>query len=640
MSATGGQTSIDIEKLTVSVEKTLIHEEEFDKIKEKLFMWLKIESTFAGDDKKERGNVMAIIGIDLGTTNSLAAVWKNGKSVLIPNSFGEYLTPSVVSIEEDGTVLVGQVARERLISHPERTVSSFKRFIGTEKKYTINGESYTPEDLSALVLRKLKEDAEIFLNETVEEAVISVPAYFNDRQRSATKRAGQLAGLVVERLINEPSAAALACRMADDDEDKQFLVFDFGGGTLDVSVVECFDNIVSITAVCGDNHLGGNDFDFEIAKRFCKENEIDMEQLSPQKTAILLRQAEQCKIMLQKQESVLMVMNVEGLLGTMPLSNSKLIKISADLFQKMHRPIRHALADGGLSLEDIDDIILVGGSCKMPSVRRYLSHITRKPPANPTSPDTVVALGAGMYAGMKMRSEDIKDVLLTDICPFTLGTDVYNRSCPSQSLMAPIIERNSVLPTSKSQCFFTSVDGQNKICVGIFQGENRYCQENLKLGEIVIDVPPAPRGEEMIEVRFTYDINGILEVEASSPTTKQVQRTVIIEKGSGLSDDAIQKRLKKLSELKIHPRELEENKLIVARGERLYQETLGGTRAAVGQALDWFQAALASQEDLRIAKEKRRVENFFDQVEEGMDPFDSFLYGTDFDSDGDEWDSI
>ena len=563
---------------------------------------------------------MAIIGIDLGTTNSLVSVWQNGRSVLIPNPLGEYLTPSAVSLEEDGTVLVGKAARERLISHPEQSVASFKRAMGTDQRFRLGSREFTPEELSSLVLRRLREDAEQFLGEPVAEAVVSVPAYFTDRQRAATKRAGELAGLRVERLINEPSAAALACRMAQGEEDRSCLVFDFGGGTLDVSVVDSFENIVSILAVSGDNRLGGNDFDRCIAGYFCAENGLSFQSLSPVQQALLLKQAELAKIALASQETVMLVLTGEGASGSLALSRQKFIEISASLFQRMTRPVRRALADSGLTPEGLNDIVLVGGSCKMPAASRWITKFLGKKPVPLGSPDTVVALGAGIYAAMKERRAELKEMVLTDICPFTLGTGVLNPGDPNRPLLAPIIERNSILPTSKSQRFYTIRDGQTKICVDIYQGEGLHCDENLRLGEVNIPIPPAPKGQENVDVRFTYDINGILEVEVCNQSSGRSERAVIVGKESGFSSEEAARRLQELSSLKINPRTQEENRLALARGERLYQETLGEARQKVAQAVGWFEQVLARQEPLHIAKSRKRFLELLDLLEAGSFP--------------------
>lgn len=555
---------------------------------------------------------MAIIGIDLGTTNSLAAVWRNGRSELIPNAAGEVLTPSVVSVDEDGSILVGRAARDRLISHPERTAARFKRHMGTSRTYPLGDRTFTPEDLSALVLRALREDAETYLGEPVEEAVVSVPAYFAEAQRAATKRAAALAGLKVERLVNEPSAAAVAGRIGQGEEDRVSLVFDLGGGTLDVSLVERFGDVVSVTAVSGDNRLGGADFDLAIARGFCEDCGLEFEDLPPRRRELLLRQAETCKMALTNQELVIMSVDDGTVSAALTLSNEWLIRKCGALFRRMTAPIRRVFLDGGVSPRELDDLIMVGGSSHMPAVRRYIARALQKEPAGDGSPDTAVALGAGVCAGMKARAEDLRELVVTDVCPFTLGVARYNESEPGRDLMSPIIERNSVLPSSKMGVYYTVRDGQDKVDVRIYQGENRYCGDNALLGELRLPVPPAPRGQQSVRIRFTYDINGLLEVEAVNEAG-QAERLVL--QNQDMTPEEAERRLRELSRLKLHPREQEACRAMVARGERLYAVTVGELRERVGALLDWYQRVLSTQEALKIAKATKRLDRFFDQAE-------------------------
>ncbi len=555
---------------------------------------------------------MAIIGIDLGTTNSLAAVWRGGRSELIPNAAGEYLTPSVVSVDEDGSILVGAAARDRLISHPERTAAGFKRSMGSSRRYELGGKSFTAEDLSAFVLRRLREDAESYLGEVVEEAVISVPAYFAEAQRAATKRAGALAGLTVERLVNEPSAAAVAGHIGEGDQDKLCLVFDFGGGTLDVSLVERFDNVVSVTAVSGDNLLGGRDFDESIARGFCEDCGLDFDALPRQRQESLRRQAESCKMALTSRESVIMAVSDEEISASLVLTNEWLIRKSSALFQRVLAPVRKVFLDASLSAGDLDELVMVGGSSRMPAVRRYIAKALQREPAAGAQPDTAIAVGAGICAGMKARVRDLRELVLTDVCPFTLGIATLNHAEQSRDLMSPIIERNSVLPTSKEGVYYTAYDGQKAIEVKVYQGEQRYCGDNTYLGCLEIAVPPAPRGQQSIRVRFTYDINGLLEVEVAG---KDGQQARLVLQGSGMSEQEVAQRLKELSSLKLHPREQEGPRNLIARGQRLYAMTVGSMREQVAQILDWFQGELVSQESIRIAKACRKVDAFFDRVE-------------------------
>ena len=578
---------------------------------------------------------MAMIGIDLGTTNSLAAVWKDGKSVLIPNAFGDLLTPSAVSLDEDGTILVGKVAKERLISHPECSVTAFKRLMGTTAKLQLGEQAFSPEELSSFVLRRLKEDAEAYLGEPVTEAVISVPAYFNDNQRSATKLAAQLAGLHTERLVNEPSAAALACRFQDTGKDQSFLVFDFGGGTLDVSVVDCFDTVIEIAAVAGDNRLGGNDFDEAIARHFCKINGQELAQLSPTEQAILLKQAQLCKEILTHRGQAAMMQDSPKFPNPLLLNNKLLLEISAPFFQRMERVIARALTDGGHTVGEIDKVLLVGGSCHMPVVQSYIAHLLGREIARLGSPDTVVAQGVGVYAGIKARGEELKDIMMTDVCPFTLGVEVYSHEKEKLSHIAPMIERNSVLPVSVEHPFYTLSDNQKRITISVYQGEAYFARENLKLGELEVEVPPKPKGEEQVLVRFTYDINGILEVEVQSPSTKEKKRQVIVGQRLHLSQEEIDARLMELQRLKIHPADQEENRLVLARGERIYTESLGPVREQTGRCLAYLREAMDSQSPTRIRRAREESTRFFDAVEQ------QFLDGGlpfDFDPEDDEED--
>ena len=556
---------------------------------------------------------MAIIGIDLGTTNSLAAVWRNGKSELIPNGLGEYLTPSVVSVDDDGSILVGAAARDRLISHPERTAAGFKRSMGTGRQYELGGRVFTAEDLSSFVLRRLREDAEAYLGEVVDEAVVSVPAYFAEAQRAATKRAGALAGLTVERLVNEPSAAAVAGRIGEGEEDKMCLVFDFGGGTLDVSLVERFENVVSVTAVSGDNRLGGQDFDLAIAKAFCEDCGVDFDALTPRRQEMIVGQAERCKIALTVQEPVIMAVDDGEIAASLTLTHEWVIRKCAALFRRLTAPIQRVFLDAGVSARELDDLVMVGGSSHMPVVRRYISRFLGMEAAEDSRPDTAIALGAGICAGMKARASGLRELVLTDVCPFTLGIASYNENEPSRHLMSPLIERNSVLPSSKMGVYYTARDNQKEVEIQIYQGENRYCAENTLLGRLELPVPPAPRGQQSVRVRFTYDINGLLEVEAANEAGR-MSRLVLQNKD--MSQEEVQRRLKELEGLKLHPREQEGPRALLARGERLFAVTVGELRERVARMLDWYQDQLSSQEPLRVAKAGRKMERFFDLVED------------------------
>lgn len=561
---------------------------------------------------------MAIIGIDLGTTNSLASVWKDGKCILIPNRFSEYLTPSVVSMDEDGNFYTGKIAKERLISHPRDTAALFKRTMGTKKTYTLAHKPYSSEELSSFIIRQLVEDAQEFLKEPIEEAIISVPAYFNDHQRSATKNAGALANIKVERLINEPSAAALYAR--NGQEDATFLVFDFGGGTLDISIVECFENVISILAVSGNNHLGGSDFDEIIARSFCEENGLSFDMLAQGDKAILLRQAEECKMTLTVQEEVTHTFTLQDTKYSYTIDNQKLIFLSASIFECILEPIQKAMRDADVTMEDLKHIILVGGSSKMPIVRSFLEQETMLTIEEDITPDTIVANGIGVYTGIKSRKEDIKDVVLSDICPFTLGIAVNNPNDPKHSLMHTIIERNTILPSSMEHSFFTVRDFQSEVSIRIYQGESMYCHKNLLLAEKKVKVKKAKKGEFPIQVRFTYDINGILDVDIKDSAQGHVEKLLITNEAAALTKEQIEERLQELQKLKVHPREQERNKLLLAKIERLFEETIGEERDFIQSLGIRFEKVLTTQQLLKIDKERLRIEEDIKSIEERLHP--------------------
>lgn len=529
-----------------------------------------------------------IIGIDLGTTNSLAAVWQDGKSVLIPNAFGEYLTPSVVSVDENGTVYVGKSAKERLVTHPNETAGVFKRFMGTSKKYQLSGKTFLPEELSALVLKKLKEDAERYLGEEVEEAIISVPAYFNDMARNATKRAGRIAGWNVERIINEPSAAALACQNAKQSEEATMLVFDFGGGTLDVSLVDCFDNVIEIMAISGDNRLGGQDFDDMIADYFLKAQGLEAKELAPETVGIVRQCAEQCKRDLTEDQTARMVVNCTEIHAEMEIGRKDVVNFCARIFERIGKPIRQVLADGYMPVEQISDVVLVGGSCKMPLVQQYIAHVLKRDDIDTIDPDHVIALGCGVCAGIKERNVQIKDMLLTDICPFSLGVAVQNYENSDELKMSFIIERNSPLPVSKKSIFYPHQDNQAKVLLQIYQGESLYVADNLELGKLEIWIPPMPKMQMPLEVCFTYDINGILEVEVNILATKEHRRMVIVNEELSITEEQIQAKLREFQEIKMNPSDEEENQYIMDWGSRLYMQCTGELQMEIGRKLDYF----------------------------------------------------
>lgn len=568
-------------------------------------------------------NNMAVIGIDLGTTNSLVSVCRENGVQLIPNVFGEVLTPSIVSVGNQNEIYVGKIAKERLITHPERTFKEFKRDMGLDlpHSYTIDGKikSYSAEELSAMVLKQLKEDAEQYLGEPVNEAVISVPAYFNDDQRSATRNAGRLAGLKVDRLINEPSAAALAHRVEGEDEHHTYLVFDFGGGTLDISIVDAFDNIVEIQAVSGDNHLGGKDFNELIAQEFYRKNKINSRLLSDQEKGIVIKEAELCKIDLTSKNEVTRKLYLEDQEYEMKLTNQQLIDISKDLFTRMTKPLQKALNDSELEVDDIDSVILVGGSSKMPVVRHFINSLFDTEVLCDSNPDEIVAIGAGVVAGIKTRNSEVKDLILSDICPFSLGVGIVG------DVFSPIIERNQVLPCSKENLYVTARDMQEKIVLDVYQGENYTASMNLKLTTITLQIPRALAGEHGVYVRFSYDINGIFEIDVKGANKDShiEYHESIINEHNGMSEEEIEEKKKLLNDIKISPREQNENKLVLETAYRLYEESNSEQRLQIEAAIHRFEKVLAVCSELEIKKELVRFAYFLAQIEQSKFKFKS-----------------
>ncbi|GIN10575.1 chaperone protein DnaK [Shouchella clausii] len=480
-----------------------------------------------------------IIGIDLGTTNSCVAVMEGGEATVIPNPEGNRTTPSVVAFK-DGERLVGEVAKRQAITNPN-TVISIKRHMGTDYKVDIEGKSYSPQEISAIILQKLKADAEAYLGEKVTKAVITVPAYFNDSQRQATKDAGKIAGLEVDRIVNEPTAAALAYGLEKED-DQTILVYDLGGGTFDVSILELGDGFFEVKATSGDNKLGGDDFDEVImdhlVAEFKKENGID---LSQDKMAMqrLKDAAEKAKKDLSgvTQTQISLPFITADATGPkhleLTLTRAKFDELSADLVERTLGPTRRALSDAGLSASDIDKVVLVGGSTRIPAVQEAIKKLTGKDPHKGVNPDEVVALGAAVQAGV--LTGDVKDVVLLDVTPLSLGIETMG------GVFTKLIERNTTIPTSKSQVFSTAADNQPSVDIHVLQGEREMAADNKTLGRFQLtDIPPAPRGVPQIEVTFDIDANGIVNVKAKDLGTNKEQ-SITITSSSGLSEDEIEK---------------------------------------------------------------------------------------------------
>ena len=511
---------------------------------------------------------MTILGVDLGTTNSLAVVYKEGKPVLIPNAYGEYVTPSAVSIL-DGKIVVGKLAKERLITHPECSASLFKRNMGSDVTYTLDKKEYDSATLSSFVVKQLIEDAQNYLHESIDEVVISVPAYFNARQRQDTKRIGELLGIKVERLINEPSAAAIACHM--DDEYETFVVFDFGGGTLDVSVVDCFENVISINAISGNNHLGGTDFDRAMTEYFCLKNGLNYNVLDSSFQQSILRACEQAKIRLSTQSVVEVSLVHLNKNYNCIFDENVLFNTTHSLLESCKNVIGKAVKDSGFSANELDSLILVGGSSKMPVLQHYLSDALNIPVLKEENMDSLVALGLGKYIGIKQRDENIKDVVVTDICPFSLSTSTYNEQNPDLELSTVLIPKNSVLPTSKKLTLRTVHKGQTKVNISVFQGQAMYAKENLFLGQAFIHVPRNIHDYESFDLIYSYDINSMLYVEAIVHSTKE-HYIFRVSKGDVLEKVDASVRLDSIKEVSLALYQNNEVDALLARIERIYQE--------------------------------------------------------------------
>ena len=567
---------------------------------------------------------MTILGVDLGTTNSLAVVYKEGKPVLIPNAYGEYVTPSAVSIL-DGKIVVRKLAKERLITHPECSASLFKRNMGSDVTYTLDKKEYDSATLSSFVVKQLIEDAQNYLHESIDEVVISVPAYFNARQRQDTKRIGELLGVQVERLINEPSAAAIACHM--DDEYETFVVFDFGGGTLDVSVVDCFENVISINAISGNNHLGGTDFDRAMAEYFCFKNGLNYNVLDLSFQQSILRACEQAKIKLSTQsvaEISLVHLNKNY---NCIFDENVLFNTTHSLLESCKNVIGKAVKDSGFSANELDSLILVGGSSKMPVLQHYLSDALNIPVLKEENMDSLVALGLGKYIGIKQRDENIKDVVVTDICPFSLSTSTYNEQNPDLELSTVLIPKNSVLPTSKKMTLRTVHKGQTKVNISVFQGQAMYAKENLFLGQAFIHVPRNMHDYESFDLIYSYDINSMLYVEAIVHSTKE-HYIFRVSKGDVLEKVDASVRLDSIKEVSLALYQNNEVDALLARIERIYQEVDEETQDYLMRLHTEFTKDMESLIN-NIQKRKRlinQVSQILNQIEESqnVDSLDIF----------------
>ncbi|MDR1042952.1 MAG: molecular chaperone DnaK, partial [Clostridiales Family XIII bacterium] len=544
-----------------------------------------------------------VIGIDLGTTNSCVAVLEGGEPVVIPNAEGNRTTPSVVGFAKNGERLVGETAKRQAITNPDRTISSIKREMGTDYKVEIDGKLYTPQDISAMILTKLKTDAEAYLGETVTEAVITVPAYFADSQKQATKDAGKIAGLDVKRIINEPTAASLAYGLDKDTEHHKILVYDLGGGTFDVSVLELGDGVFEVLATNGNNKLGGDDFDEAlmnfIADSFARENGIDLrkDNMALQR---LKEAAEKAKKELSGQQTTsinlpfITVSDAGPLHLNMDITRAKFDQLTSSLVEKTIEPMKKAMADAGISNADISKVILVGGSTRIPAVQEAVKKITGKDPFKGVNPDESVALGAAIQAGV--LTGEVHDVLLLDVTPLSLSIETLG------SVATRLIERNTTIPTKKSQIFSTAADNQSAVDIHVMQGEREFAKDNITLGRFQLTgIPPAPRGIPQIEVTFDIDANGIVNVSAKDLGTGKEQ-SISITSSNKLSEDEINAKIKESEQFAEEDKKKKEDIDLRNQGEHLIYETEKALKELEGKISDDEKAKVeAAKNELQTA---------------------------------------
>ena len=567
-----------------------------------------------------------MIGIDLGTTNSLATyIDDNGEIQFVKNEYGNILIPSVVGIDENDDIIVGELAKERRMMNAGETASNFKRRIGTDAKIKVKNKTFDAQMLSSFVLKHLKENAEKQLNEKINRAIISVPAYFNDKQRRDTKMAAELAGLTVERLINEPTAAAMSLGSHILDQNLKFIVLDLGGGTFDVTLLETFENIMEVLSISGDTMLGGEDFTTKICEIFLKNIKLSIADLSRDERTKLYTKADRAKKLISL-KNVEIEMEIKGKKYKSEITQENFRETVKPLLVKMKVAIDKALQDGNTDAREIEKVILVGGAVKLGIIEEFVEKYFHKMRGEKiyfnnddfiennklvsiaADPDTVVAYGVGIAVGMKERNKVFKERILTDVCPFTLGTEIVGRR------FAPIIPRNTTVPTSRSEYFYTIEDYQSQVTVGIYQGESLNIDDNLFLGEFLLDVPQNLAGKEAINVRFTYDINGILEVEAKVVSTGVKKSKLII--NGDLSEEEKNEKIKMLEEIKIQSENKNKDKLLLERANRIYAEIVNTEiRNHISDYLENYKMVVATGDRIRIQKTKESFSQFLDKID-------------------------
>lgn len=559
-----------------------------------------------------------LVGIDLGTTHSLIGRFGEGGAELAPNALGERLTPSVVSLDDEDRIIIGQAARDRLITHADRSVATFKRWMGSDRVTTLGRHRFRPEELSALVLRQLLADAKAHFGQAPSEAVISVPAYFSDAQRKATRTAGELAGVKVELLINEPTAAALAYGLQKQDHEGRFLVFDLGGGTLDVSILEMFDGVVEVHASAGDNLLGGEDFLDALVTGLRRDLGLEKQALPAEVLAQLRRKLEQMKRELTQHDEV--QIELPAGLGATPwrMNQARFASLCEPLVQRMRAPLERAMRDARLQPSQLDEIVLVGGASRMPMAVQLVSKMFGRLPLRHVNPDEAIALGACVAAGLKGRDERLEEVVLTDVCPYTLGTQVSRTDSKGKvdtGYFHPIIQRNCTVPVSREDTFYPASAGQKALVIDVYQGESPWVKNNIELGAIRVALNPKLSVDDNgVKVRFTYDVNGLLQVEVTELATGQRHELIVQQGQQQMTDAEIRQRIQVLAALKVHPREQQENVAVLARAERAYTEFLHD-REDIQHWIVIFRQALETQDRPLVEKHRTWMNERLDGLE-------------------------
>ncbi|WP_447771442.1 Hsp70 family protein [Aeromonas veronii] len=548
------------------------------------------------------------IGIDLGTTNSAIAVWREGQAQLIPNAHGEDLTPSIVSIGEDNTLLVGQAAATRLLTDPANTASHFKRFLGSERRYRLGKEQYTPTELCALVLGSLKSDAEAWLGHPVREVVISVPAYFGDQQRKQVRLAAELAGLDAVRLINEPTAAAMAYSL-HEQHSRRFLVFDLGGGTFDVTVVEYQDGIMEVRASAGDNRLGGEDFTQDLV-------DAVLGRLNTDRGELTLSQLGQVYLSCERAKRHRSGSGLDVELGAewnrkFSLSESELTEIWRDTLTRLRKPLSQALSDARLRPDEVDELIFVGGASRQSEVQQMAVRLLGRFGRHELDPDRVVAMGAAIQAACRLRDSAVEELIMTDVCPFTLGIAVSQGD--QHGIFSPILERNTVVPASRVERYRSGHEQQSAVCISIYQGERFWVRDNLHVDDLEIPLPTG-KGIQEVDVRFSYDINGMLEVDVTLVNSGEQFQKVIDRSPTGVTEEGKHESRERLARLKKHPRDALPNLTLSERLQQLYEESIGDERRQIEQWLLQFERVLASQDPQQIRSFREEMNALLKQL--------------------------